>query len=359
MERASLFSAIADNFKVDAENGVIVGCSVITCGECAGKHKGTWVDQKTLSQLLKLASTFKDGIKVKLSQIREHDGSVAAIIGTLKSFRIDGDRLRADLTLLKTDDNFDKIVEMSQKMPEAFGLSVVVPSNYEKQGDKQILRPTDIYSIDLVEQPAANPTGLFSAKNSMSDEKDKKDEIKYAEGDSGPHAKTCECKSCMSKHSKMSEDEEEKKKDKEMSARLDSLIDAKITSLTAKLTEHETKLAAYEKNNAEAALAAKKTEIASLTADATREGKVIPLTDEQLITMDIATIKEMFSKLIPNQVKLSGKRQAVLPKDKDGKPVKFENDQQRADFFASKREEGAARLTEEFMADRSLGLTRN
>ena len=86
---------------------------------------------------------------------------------------------------------------------------------------------------------------------------------------------------------------------------------------------------------------------------------MIPLTDEQLITMDIATIKEMFSKLIPNQVKLSGKRQAVLPKDKDGKPVKFENDQQRADFFASKREEGAARLTEEFMADRSLGLTRN
>ena len=171
MESAMFFSAIAGNQKVDSEAGIISGVSVITAGECAGKHAGTFVDQKTLSQLLALASGFKDGVKVKLSVAKEHDGSVGQIIGSLKAFRIDGDNLRADLHLLKSDENFGKIVEMSSKMPEAFGLSVVVPNHYEKVNGRQTLRPTDIFSVDLVEEPAANKTGLFSAKTNDNMEK--------------------------------------------------------------------------------------------------------------------------------------------------------------------------------------------
>jgi hypothetical protein len=357
MEHASLFSAIAGNQKIDAEAGVISGCSVITVGECAGKHKGSWVDQKTLTQLLSLASGFKDGVKVKLSESREHDGSAGQIIGSLKNFRIDGDNLRADLHLLKSDSNFGKLIEMSAKMPEAFGLSVVVPNNYETQGKKKLLRPTDIFSIDIVESPAANPTGLFSAKKSMSEEKDK--EIKYAEGDSGEHDKSCECKACMARHSKKMSAEDLAAITTQLSAALKPLVEAQTASLSAKLTEHETKLAAYEKGNAAAALSAKKTEIAGLVADAAREGKVVPLTDEQLLTMDVPVIKDMFSKLIPNQVKLSGKRQITPPTGTDGKPVKFENPDQRAEFFAQKKAEGAAQLTAQFLADPSLGLTRN
>jgi len=359
MDSACLFSAIAGNQKIDAEQGIISGVSVITMGECAGKHAGTWVDETTLSQLLELAKGFKDGVKVKLSQNKEHDGSVGQIIGTLKSFRIDGTVLRADLHLLKTDENFDKIIEMSAKMPECFGLSVVVPSEYEKIDKKQFLRPTDLFSVDLVEEPAANQNGLFSAKTTMS-------EIKYKDGKSGPHHEECECKECMAKHSK-----------KHMSAFLASILglaetatDAEIaaalkasgkpvdvTALTAKLTEHETQLAAFKTQADAAATAAKKAEIAGLVSEATAAGKVVPLTDDELLKMEIPTIKAMFSKLPAGQVKMSGTRKAEPPKDKDGKEIIFDTPEKRIEFCRAKQAEGAAALTAQFLADPSLKLS--
>ena len=367
MSNTVLFSAIAGNQKIDAEAGVISGVSVITIGECAGKHEGTWVDETTLTQLLTLAKNFKDGVKVKLSQNKEHDGSVGQIIGTLKNFQIAGQHLRADLHLLKSDEQYAKILEMSALMPEAFGLSVVVPHNYEKSGKKQFLRPTDIFSVDLVEQPAANNSGLFSA-NPMSKE------VKYAKGNEGEHANDCECKECMSKHSKKSmsvllaetlglaadaTDETIVAKLAEAIKPKTPAVPAEIAALTAKMTEHETQLAAYRASAEASALSAKKTEIATLVADATRDGKVVPLTDEQLAKMDIPVIKEMFSKLTPGQVKLSGTRKVAPPKAADGKPITFKTADERAEFCLTKQAEGAAMLTAQFMADNSLGLTRN
>jgi hypothetical protein len=354
MESALFYSSIAGNQKVDAETGVISGVSVITEGECLGRHAGTFVDQTTLSSLLKLATAFKDGVKVKLSMNKEHDGSVGQIIGSLKAFRIDGNQLRADLHLLKSDDNFGKIVEMSSKMPESFGLSIVVPKHYETVNGKPTLRPTDIFSVDLVEEPAANKNGLFSAKpnNTMSDT------IKFA-ADGKTHEKDCECKACMSAKSKS-----------EMSAMIAEQIalaikgiqpapTPELATLTAKLTEHETALAAFKASAETAALSAKKSEIAGLVADATREGKVIPLTEDELAKMDVSTVKAMFSKLVPNQVKLTGKRGVETPKDKDGKPVTFDTADKRIAFCQDKLAEGAAQLTAQFLADSTLGLTRN
>lgn len=366
MEQTDYFSAIAGNQKVDAESGVISGVSVITVGQCGGKHSGTWVDKTTLTQLRDVASKFSDGIKVKLSQIHEHDGSCAAIIGSLKSFRIDGDCLRADLHLLKSDENFGKIIEMSAKMPEAFGLSVVVPKSFEKVDGKSTLRITDIFSIDLVEQPAANPSGLFSAKP-MSEQ------IKLA-ADGKTHEKDCECKECMSKRSKKSLSQlimaalglSEDSSDETVVAKLSEALKPKapavapeIAQLSAKLTEHETQLAAFRSQGEAAALSAKKSEIAGLVADATREGKVIPLTDEELTKLEVPVIKTMFSKLVPNQVKLSGKRGPTPPVAADGKTITFDTDEKRREFCLSKQAEGAAQLTAAFLADTSLGLTRN
>ena len=350
MEQTECFSAIAGNSKVDAEQGVIYGVSVITEGECAGKHKGSFIDHTTLEKLLSLASGFKDGIKVKLSMNREHDGSVGQIVGSLKSFRIDGKQLRADLHLLKSDDNFGKIVEMSSKMPEAFGLSVVVPNHYEKVNGKNTLRPTDIFSVDLVEEPAANKTGLFSAKSNMSD-------IKYAKGDSGDHAHDCECKECMSKKSKHDAGLDPALL-VQLSATINTAVAEAIKPLSAKLTEAETQLAAFKSQGDAAALSAKKNEIAGLVAEATRDGKVVPLTDDELAKMDIATVKSMFSKLPAGQVKLTGKRGLTPPRTADGKPA-FTTAEERILFCQSKQAEGAAQLTAAFIADSNLGLTRN
>jgi hypothetical protein len=98
---------------------------------------------------------------------------------------IDGIQLRADLHLLKSHEDFEKILEMAENMPGSFGLSisfsgecddVEVPSDDSEEvepnsgelptGPVEIVRAArcmEIYSADLVDQPAANPTGLFQA----------------------------------------------------------------------------------------------------------------------------------------------------------------------------------------------------
>ena len=364
MLNAVLFSAIATNEKIDAANGIIYGVSVITIGEAAGKNAGTWIDQTTLSQIHSVASTFKDGVKVKMSMAREHDGSVGQIVGVLKNFRTVGSHERADLHLLKADSNFAKIIEMSATMPNEFGFSVVIPKHTEKVDGKDCLRCDDIYSIDLVEEPAANPSGLFSTQyTTMS--------IKYAKGDSGEHAKDCECKECMSakeKHSKLTMlgiplmrlaaqfGLPETTTEEEVGVKILERLSAKptlppdLTELTAKITDAQAKLAALTADAEKAALSAKRTEISTLVQEASAAGKVVPLTNEELEAMPIATIKTMLSK-IQTSLKTPGKRNLpASPTGSDGKPMNFNNPAERISFCQQKQAEGAAKLTADFAA---------
>lgn len=348
MTQTSYYSAIATKQKIDVSAGIISGVSVITEGEAQGKNEGTFIDRTTLSQIRAIAGDYPDGVKVKLSESKEHDGSAGQIVGTLKNFRIDEKQLRADLHLLKASKKFEFILEMAQTMPSEFGLSVVIPKEMEKIGDREFLRCSEIYSVDIVESPAANK-GLFSSKtneNSMT--------IKYAKGDSGDHAKDCECKECMSKHSK-----------KEMTAMFAKLVGldpdkateadvetafkasrgdtSAIAALTQKIADAETKLTKFESANADALKLAKKTEIDNLVVEANRDGKVIPLTDVQLSKMDVADIREMITKLPKGQVALS-RRPVVQPKTADGKVILDKNSPEFKAWLSAKREEGAVEL---------------
>ncbi len=358
MIQTNYYSAIAGNEKVDGTSGIISGVSVITLGEAAGKNSGTFIDRTTLNQIADVAKKYPDGVKVKLSQNKEHDGSAGQIVGVLKSFRVDGDRVRADLHLLKSDDNFAKIIEMSQSMPSEFGLSIVIPKEIEKIDKKECLRCSEIYSIDLVEAPAANPNGLFSAKPNMT--------IKYAKGDSGEHDKECECKECMSKHSK-----------KEMSAMIAGILglsaeatdeeistafkasrgdNAAVLELAKKIEEATTELTRFKTANAEIVALTKKNEIAALVAEASRDGKQIPLTDVQLSKMEVADIKEMITKL-PKTVQMT-RRPIESPKTTDGKVITDRRSPEFKAFAASRLAQGARELGE-LILNQNSGLTRN
>lgn len=353
MDSAICFSAMATKQRIDAESGVIYGVSVITIGEAAGKNSGTWIDATTLSQLHSVASGFKDGVKVKLSQSKEHDGSAGQIVGVLKNFHTDGNQERADLHLLKSDAQFSKIIEMSSTMPSEFGLSISVPKNMEKVDGKNCLRISDIYSVDIVEQPAANKGGLFSKKD---DDKDA-DDIKYS-ADGTTHEKSCECKMCMSKKNKTSMSKiiamslglAETATEQEIADALKTALSANkpadLAALTAKLTEHETKLSTFEAANKEAVALAKKNEINALIAEASREGKVVPLTDVQLSKMEMADIKEMFSRLPKGQIRLS---KAGGSTEKQTAPA-FKTNEERIEFCRTQREAGATQLTASFAA---------
>lgn len=178
MQKLTFFAA-ATGSRVDREAGVLRGVSVITEGEAKGH--GMIVDGVTLEQVKACAETYVDGLRVKM----DHYTGIDAMVGVLRDFQIDGSQLRADLHLIKSHEDFEKILEMAETMPGIFGLSisfsgesedVEVPSDDSEEvepnsgelpdGAVEIVRAArcmEIYSADIVDQPAANPSGLFQA----------------------------------------------------------------------------------------------------------------------------------------------------------------------------------------------------
>ena len=138
---------------IDAQSGIIKNCSVLTIGEAMGH--GLIVDATSLLQVQALAQKFPNGVKTSI----DHGGSVERVVGALHNFRIIDQQLLADLHLLKTHPGFAKMLELAQTMPQAFGLSVA----FSGKPDGSKLRCTELYSVDLVDTPAANPRGLFTA----------------------------------------------------------------------------------------------------------------------------------------------------------------------------------------------------
>ena len=143
---------------IDSAAATIKNVSVITVGEARGH--GMQIDEKTLLQVKAAAETYVGGVKVKT----DHYSGFNEIVGALKNFTIDGDQLRADLFLLKNHDATARIIEMAELMPDTFGLSISFSGEHEESGETVLARCSEIYSADLVDTPAANPTGLFSAK---------------------------------------------------------------------------------------------------------------------------------------------------------------------------------------------------
>ena len=140
---------------MDRGSGIIEGVSVITEGEAKGH--GLQIDATTLQQVKACADQFSDGVQVKI----DHGTGFDSIVGVLKNFRIEGKKLLADLHLLKSHELRERVLEISETMPGSIGLSVAFSGANEKSGSKVFARCEELYSVDFVDRPAANPSGLF------------------------------------------------------------------------------------------------------------------------------------------------------------------------------------------------------
>jgi hypothetical protein len=152
----SYFAAIAGG-QIDTEAGIIRGVAVVTEG--VAKGHGVFIDAETIRQVKACAETYAGGLKVKMN----HSGGAGDIVGFLREFRIDGTKLLADLHLLTTTPHRGYVLEIAKTIPDTFGLSIAFAGVSEKQGGKNFARCTEIFSADLVDEPAANPSGLFDA----------------------------------------------------------------------------------------------------------------------------------------------------------------------------------------------------
>jgi hypothetical protein len=157
MEPVITFAASAG--VIDAQTGIIRGVSLITKGPALGH--GVMIDSTTLEQVKKAAEQYAGGLKVKL----DHSGGAGDIVGYIDTLRIEGEKLIGDLHLLESSVHRAYILEIAERIPDTFGLSIAFSGPSEKSTDKltTLQRCSEIYSVDLVSEPAAN-AGLFARK---------------------------------------------------------------------------------------------------------------------------------------------------------------------------------------------------
>jgi len=145
----------------EGDNMTLKGVSVLTTGMAKGHQLE--IDGTTLEQVKNCAEQFKGGVKVN----ENHGAGIADIIGKLTNFRIDesGSKLLADLTFLKSrQDRAKYYMDLASEIPDAFGISISFSGESELNGSNfDLARCSELYSADLVQHPASNPTGLFSA----------------------------------------------------------------------------------------------------------------------------------------------------------------------------------------------------
>jgi hypothetical protein len=135
---------------------IIEGVSIISVGEAKGH--GLFVDDITLQEVKACAESYAGGVKVNL----DHGAGIKDIVGFCDNFRIVGEKLVADLNLLETAEKRAYVLEIAERMPDTFGISIAFSGPVRERDGRSFASCTELYSADLVQTPAANPAGLFS-----------------------------------------------------------------------------------------------------------------------------------------------------------------------------------------------------
>lgn len=174
---------------VDIASKRINGYSVIERGEALGHD--LWVDSYFLSQVAAAGNaTGGRGVKSRLAHPGLSGDGLARLAGRSVNFRVEGDRVLADLHLSNASayspdgDVSDYVLKLAAESPDQFGASIVFAADVEgmdqfefsngggtvegfKSPDPLNLanlphaRLAQLRASDLVDEPAANTAGLF------------------------------------------------------------------------------------------------------------------------------------------------------------------------------------------------------
>ena len=148
---AVAYSTYRDEEMEEMELG---GVSILEVGEAKGHD--LFVDKVSLQTALKLMKGARNGIKVKIN----HGSGLESVVAFARNPRIEGDKLVADLRLLRNSPHYGLIKEMASEAPDQFGVSLAFVNESETIDGKDYIRPQSIASADLVSSPAAT-NGLF------------------------------------------------------------------------------------------------------------------------------------------------------------------------------------------------------
>lgn len=179
--------------------GVIYGYSVITEGEALGHSM--WIDKEFLNQVATAGNEKPAGLKSRFTHPGLSGDGLGKAIGKSKNFRVKGNQVFADLHFFESahelpelGDAAGYLMGMAEEAPEDFGTSIVFDPDVKAErefiaanGGKVVeddegthygkfqspdkknkknfrhARLASLNASDVVDEPAANPHGMFSA----------------------------------------------------------------------------------------------------------------------------------------------------------------------------------------------------
>jgi len=153
-QRAAVAYSTYRDEDAEMEELELGGVSILEVGEAKGHD--LFVDRKSLEAALEIMKSAKNGVKVKMN----HGSGLDAVVAFARNPRIEGDKLVADLRLLRNSPHYGLIKEMAAEAPDQFGVSLAFVNESETINGKDYIRPQSIASADLVSSPAAT-NGLF------------------------------------------------------------------------------------------------------------------------------------------------------------------------------------------------------
>ena len=174
---------------LDREARIIRGMSIVTRGEAVGHS--LWLDSAFLDQTARAGrARGEGGIKARFTHPGLSGDGLGTLLGRARNFERQGDQVFADLAFVDsssrtpTGDLAAYVMDLADESPDQFGASIVFDldepamrafagENRNKDGAFQSpdednagnhshARLAQLYASDIVDDPAANPEGIFS-----------------------------------------------------------------------------------------------------------------------------------------------------------------------------------------------------
>ncbi|HEX3997204.1 MAG TPA: hypothetical protein VHX65_01510 [Pirellulales bacterium] len=167
--------------------GLIRGIAACTIGEVKGQ--GLWIDATFLGQAAAAINSAPAGVKSRFTHPTPIGDALGKFLGRAKNASIDGDTVRADEHFAEPAHNTPDgdlagyVMDLAESDPAAFGASLAFQRDYDaeqafmaKFGGSYGFRSPDaanvnnfphvrlqsLAAVDLVDDPASNPNGLFN-----------------------------------------------------------------------------------------------------------------------------------------------------------------------------------------------------
>jgi hypothetical protein len=184
--------------------GLIRQYSVVTRGEALGHDM--WIDDIFLAQVAGMlkpvemadGGTFIPSVKSRFTHPGLSSDGLGKFLGRTTSARVDGDSVRGDLHLAESAHNTPSgdlagyVMDLAEEDPQAFGASIVFEYDVEAEKDFMAANldgmesfkspdPDNVKNLpharlkrlrasDIVDSPAANPSGLFHSGEDIFEE---------------------------------------------------------------------------------------------------------------------------------------------------------------------------------------------